>query len=304
MTGWRVMAEVETLSDHLYIEMSLPAAPSRIGPDSAADQRRRPAPPPAQEKAAVRDRGFPRWALSRLDANALAAAIVASAWAYGARTGVTTKTPRVPLPTSGSMRRRDPCGKISSECAIVRCLVRWGPPSNRGRRAAYWWSREIARLRAAAVAARRVLQRIRRRRRGTLCSLRLRGGRRAGGVPLRARRPRGGHPDGKGQDIGGDAGLPRGGPVGALISSGHEEAQTAGPSVDRIPGVRLRGLGGGLPLPDGEGEPPPAGSPPTRPGNRKNGAGGEEVGDVDAGELLRALRKMGAGRKAPGPDGS
>ncbi|XP_041987884.1 uncharacterized protein LOC121739463 [Aricia agestis] len=127
MSGWRVLEEVETLSDHLYIGFD-------IASTSEAGHRI----PPG---------GGPRWSLRGLDRDLLEeAAIVAS---------------MSPLPSEDV----EECAEWLNEAARNICdasMPRAGPVVPR--RQTYWWRPELKQLRLECVAARRRFQRYRRRR--------------------------------------------------------------------------------------------------------------------------------------------
>jgi len=144
VVGWRVAAELETLSDHRYIELSLVTRHPPTGPDS-------------QE---VR-----RWSLTRLNPDLLMASMQASLWVWGEDPlawevkGVEELASRLRSALWGA-------------CDASMPRVRRGC----GRRSAYWWTEEIANLRDASIRARRRLQRcMRRRDRSETCIERARG---------------------------------------------------------------------------------------------------------------------------------
>ncbi|XP_029177062.1 uncharacterized protein LOC114945136 [Nylanderia fulva] len=123
VSGWRVMDE-ETLSDHRYIAFDLRPPSSRVPPRHTHPS------------------SSPRWALKRLDRDALRAAIAAAVWDPDAD--------------------QDSCPDTESEAAALRdvatnisdaCMPRTGaaPPN---RRSVYWWSTEIEDLRNACLRAR------------------------------------------------------------------------------------------------------------------------------------------------------
>ncbi|CAK9813933.1 Putative 115 kDa protein in type-1 retrotransposable element R1DM [Anthophora plagiata] len=131
VTGWRVAEEVETLSDHRYIAVSLSPSSQQL----EAMRCRSGAPPP-------------RWALKRLNEDALMAAAHAVAWpgnTIGHRGG-----------EDGAEWFRD----------IMTAICDMAMPRTRPfhRRAAHWWSEDIAALRDTCSAARRQCTRARRRR--------------------------------------------------------------------------------------------------------------------------------------------
>ncbi|XP_025262236.1 uncharacterized protein LOC112637230 [Camponotus floridanus] len=137
MRGWRVAAELETLSDHRYIELSLVVQRPPTGPDMREERR---------------------WSLTKLNLDLLMASMQALLWVWG-RTSWRGKE-RV----WRSWRRG--FAVLSGEPATPRCQG----PGGCGRRSAYWWTEEIAQLRDASVRARRRLQRcLRRRDRSEAC---------------------------------------------------------------------------------------------------------------------------------------
>ena len=129
VSGWRVAEEFETLSDHLYIEMVVglgdPPAADRGGPRSSK-----------------------RWSLARLDEDRLMAAAMVVAW---------PQRPREP----GSVDDEADWFGAAMDAVCDVAMPRATPPR---RRAAYWWTEEIAELRRSAVRARREFVRARRRR--------------------------------------------------------------------------------------------------------------------------------------------
>lgn len=128
---WRVMEEVETLSDHRYINFHVSAqtvsSPARIA--SGAEG--------------------PRWALKKLDREVLLEASIVQAW------------------VSAPDRPHDINEEVEwlQEALVTICDAAM-PRSQRGpsNRQVYWWSQEIAQIRDACVAARRLYARHRRRR--------------------------------------------------------------------------------------------------------------------------------------------
>ncbi|XP_041972340.1 uncharacterized protein LOC121728266 [Aricia agestis] len=127
MSGWRVLEEVETLSDHLYIGFD-------IASTSEAGRR-------------IPSGGGPRWSQRCLDRDLLEeAAIVAS---------------MSPLPSDDV----EECAEWLNEAARNICdasMPRAGPVVPR--RQTYWWRPELKQLRLECVAARRRFLRYRRRR--------------------------------------------------------------------------------------------------------------------------------------------
>ncbi|KAG6459478.1 hypothetical protein O3G_MSEX011390, partial [Manduca sexta] len=132
--GWRVLVGVETLSDHRYIRFDVSAPPS-IRPNSVGPSA------PQQDG--------PRWALGRLDKEALELATLAVSWLPASEGPVRVEQEAEWFGVSMS----DVC-----DAAMPRALRR--PP----RREVYWWSAELAQLRASCVASCRRCARHRRRR--------------------------------------------------------------------------------------------------------------------------------------------
>nr|XP_012145702.1 PREDICTED: uncharacterized protein LOC100883183 [Megachile rotundata] len=128
VASWRVVEEVETLSDHRYI---------RVDFSSDTPCRRGRRPPPK------------RWALKRLDKDMLVAAAVAASW-----------------PASPARQVADVEGEARWFRDTVQDICSVGMPraTPRPRRGAYWWTPEIASLREACLPKRRQCLRARRRR--------------------------------------------------------------------------------------------------------------------------------------------
>ncbi|CAG4978795.1 unnamed protein product [Colias eurytheme] len=130
--GWRVLSEVETLSDHKYIRFEvLPTTGTTRNTNLA----------PAEKK--------PRWSLKSLDGHLLELASLIRAWC--------------PKPEAINVDAEaewfaETMMQIS-DTAMSR--LRRPLPQNK----AYWWSREHERLRSACVTARRRFTKYRRRRR-------------------------------------------------------------------------------------------------------------------------------------------
>ncbi|XP_041978640.1 uncharacterized protein LOC121732753 [Aricia agestis] len=131
--GWKVVTEVETLSDHRYIRFEVS--------------------PASTSSPASRFRGqsvFPRWAISKLNRELAEEAAIVGRWSF---------------PSSQAMGVDELAGcfgkVLHSVCRTAMPRV-WGPPPPR--RVVYWWSTELADLRAACNAARRAYCRSRRRR--------------------------------------------------------------------------------------------------------------------------------------------
>lgn len=131
--GWRVLENVETLSDHLYIRFSV--SPSPAAPDPRHSGRRTPM--------------SPRWALRSLDVEALVEASIVQAW----------QTPPRPVAVEEEAEWfRDAMSQICDAS-----MARAKPPLPR--RSVYWWSQDISDLRTRCVDARRRYTRHRRLRR-------------------------------------------------------------------------------------------------------------------------------------------
>jgi hypothetical protein len=129
VVDWRV-EPTETLSDHRYVRFDV----SNVGPQGAA--RRGPSP-------------FPRWALIRLDREAAGEAAFVQDWLSPAVDVLDVDAAAAQLRAS-----------MTEVCNSSMPRSRRPAP----RRAVYWWSEELAGLRAACVAARRAFARSRRRR--------------------------------------------------------------------------------------------------------------------------------------------
>lgn len=130
LSGWRVVEEEESLSDHRYVRYSVSSQTSGAQP------------------AASRETG-PRWAVKRLNRDHLAEAATVYAW---------LSTPSVADVDAEAASFRD---VLTDVCDAA--MPRAGPTPPR--RNVYWWSDDIARLRRACVASRRQYTRHRRRRR-------------------------------------------------------------------------------------------------------------------------------------------
>ncbi|RLU15957.1 hypothetical protein DMN91_011715 [Ooceraea biroi] len=123
VSGWRVESGLETFSDHVYIFMAL-APPLGTNP------------PPRRSVKGGRPR---RWKVKEMCGDTLIASLLAATWPD-----------------------RSPANDVEEEASWLQGIVmdacdasmpRVGRPP--GRRAAYWWSEEIAELRRSSVRARR-----------------------------------------------------------------------------------------------------------------------------------------------------
>ncbi|XP_045453781.1 uncharacterized protein LOC123663086 [Melitaea cinxia] len=108
---WRVLSEVETLSDHKYVRFEVSTSHSRGAPRHAALQ-------------------FPRWAVTRLDVELAKEAAIVQLW---------SATPMHPEVDIAADHFRDAVTAVC-DAAMPRCRHR---PERRG---VYWWSSEIAEL--------------------------------------------------------------------------------------------------------------------------------------------------------------
>ncbi|XP_011858960.1 PREDICTED: uncharacterized protein LOC105556473 [Vollenhovia emeryi] len=128
ITGWRVMRDTETLSDHRYISVEFGVLAS-LG---------------------CRRETRPRWALKRLREDALMASIEAACWVRG---------------TFPETHETDPLQEAEWIGATLTAACNAAMPRSktRPRRAVYWWTDEIADLRRRAVHQWRRLARCRRR---------------------------------------------------------------------------------------------------------------------------------------------
>ena len=153
--GWRVADRMETLSDHLYImmEMEGEAAARDSGARRQREENRSRRPPPST----------PRWRLKERDKDMLRAAVTVSAWSWDAR-GDNTTTPPTTTSTLGSVDEEadELHGYMIAACDAS---MPRSAPGNRGDRSVYWWTPEIADMRAGCMRARRRFVRARRRRR-------------------------------------------------------------------------------------------------------------------------------------------
>lgn len=133
--GWRVMEEVETLSDHRYIRFAISAS-SGVAPISGRYRAT-----------------FPRWSLCRLDRELAEEAAIVQSW-------------RVPAPESEGI---DAMAAHLRAALVLVCDASMPRSTQRPREGAvFWWSQELAELRVACFVARRRYVRSRRRRRRDL----------------------------------------------------------------------------------------------------------------------------------------
>lgn len=129
--AWRVLSEVETLSDHKYVRFEISTSHSQRGPRPVAAD-------------------FPRWAISRLDAELAKEAAIVQSWFAAPR------HPEVDV-EAGRFSKA-----VTAVCDAAMPRSRRRPD----RRGVYWWNPEIAELRAACTMARRPYGHSRRRRHG------------------------------------------------------------------------------------------------------------------------------------------
>ncbi|XP_049885128.1 uncharacterized protein LOC126380050 [Pectinophora gossypiella] len=130
VSNWRVLDDVETLSDHRYVTFEV----STSSGDNISRREDRPS-------------VFPRWSLVRLNEELLEEAAIVQAW---------TMQPVDPAEVhEGALKFREALTRMC-DAAMPRAKRR--PP----RRAVYWWTQDIADLREACVAARREFTRYRR----------------------------------------------------------------------------------------------------------------------------------------------
>ncbi|CAG4955271.1 unnamed protein product [Colias eurytheme] len=129
---WRVLVDVETLSDHRYIRFSV-STPSTANSRFPAGERR------------------PRWALGTLDKELLIEAAIVQAW--------------LPTPQGDDVDVEEEATWLANAMAQICDASMRRARSVPRRRQMYWWSADISQLRASCVAARRAYTRHRRRRR-------------------------------------------------------------------------------------------------------------------------------------------
>ncbi|CAH2108905.1 unnamed protein product [Euphydryas editha] len=128
---WRVLSEVETLSDHKYVRFEVSTSHSRGRPRHAAVH-------------------FPRWAVSHLDAELAREAAIVQSW---------SAAPMHLEVDDAADHFRDAMTAVC-DAAMPKSRHRLE------RREVYWWSSEIAKLRDACTVARRPYGHSRRRRHG------------------------------------------------------------------------------------------------------------------------------------------
>lgn len=128
---WRVIEDVETLSDHRYIRFE-------VSTSSGAKEV------PCNHPA------LPRWLLSRLNRDLAEEAAIGQAWCAPAT-----------LPAEADEAANWFRRAMTEVCSASMPKARGCPPP---RRAVYWWSQEIADLRTTSCASRRAYLRYRRRR--------------------------------------------------------------------------------------------------------------------------------------------
>lgn len=136
--GWRVETEVETLSDHRYVRFGV--SPASVRPASSS----------LSSSSSHRGHSrFPRWALSKLDRELAEEAAIIGRWSLPplSEIGVDEAACRL-------------CDAFTAVCRAAMPPAKSPPPQ----RALYWWTAEIAGLRAACNGARRKYTRSRRRR--------------------------------------------------------------------------------------------------------------------------------------------
>ncbi|XP_011859393.1 PREDICTED: uncharacterized protein LOC105556893 [Vollenhovia emeryi] len=172
VASWEVAESLELLSDHLPIEIRL-----------LQERRDR-----AQERPI-------RWTARKLDQDRLVESLVAATWSK--------PDPLRTIEEEVDWLQRS----MTAACDNAMPRYRFAP-----RRAAYWWSGEIAELRRSSVAARRTVLRARRRRNTSGEELD-----RPGGEPAKAARAQVGNPEGQGGSMGRVDPVPRHRPVGAPL---------------------------------------------------------------------------------------
>ncbi|XP_047989238.1 uncharacterized protein LOC125228625 [Leguminivora glycinivorella] len=134
--NWRVLEDVETLSDHVYIRMT-------VSPSPAVTTQAL-----LQAAGGLRPYCFPRWSLSSLDRDMIEEAAIIEAWCAPPPDNIGTEQKAARFRKS-----------LTTVCDAGMSRSRKLP----GRKQVYWWSEEIAALRVIANAARRRYVRCRRR---------------------------------------------------------------------------------------------------------------------------------------------
>jgi len=134
---WRVVGSDETLSDHRYIRFGV-LDPSRGMADSPEIVRAR------------TNRHSPRWATRKMDSDSLRASALVKAWSERPLGGMRDAE-------TGTMELRK---AVTEVCDVAMPRIKSPPPN---RKAAYWWSEDLAALRKRCNKARRKLTRYRRR---------------------------------------------------------------------------------------------------------------------------------------------
>ncbi|XP_071575478.1 uncharacterized protein [Temnothorax nylanderi] len=139
INDWRVVAGQETLSDHLYLEMTVRATPPEVlARRRDANGRRR------------------RWALRKMDKDRFGAAVLASNWIKEEERD--TREGEIDDQVEELVRT------MSQACDVAMPRLRPLPP----RIHAYWWTEELAELRRSSVRAKQRWLRARAGRRGAL----------------------------------------------------------------------------------------------------------------------------------------
>lgn len=135
--GWRVIENEETLSDHRYIRFEVSSSyHSGVNlPEGSASP-------------------FPRWAIKKLDKDLLIEAAIVQTWFSQPVTSPVTSPADVENETNWF------AGALTQMCDVAMPRVKRMAP----KRAVYWWTEELANLRAASIATQRSYTRYRRRR--------------------------------------------------------------------------------------------------------------------------------------------
>ncbi|XP_032690467.1 uncharacterized protein LOC116853467 [Odontomachus brunneus] len=259
---WRVAEGIDTGCDHLYIEVIL----SAISPEVLRRRRER-------------ERGRPgRWALRKLDEDALKAFIAAAEWVRG------DDPPRPILSPDDVEEEAEELG-ADMERACDASMPRVRPTPFRS---AYWWTEEIAELRRSSVQARRRMQRTRRAgnvAEATTARRAFRAARKALRVAIVKAKARSWEDMLKSLDKD-----PWGRPYRIIL---QRLRSWAPPVTETLEPPLLDNVVGAL-FPE-EGPPPlPYEGPPPD---------WNEEWEVSGDEMTRAARRLGEAKKAPGPDG-